>query len=271
MRNDCLLKEKDGVKYLSSPVLSSFGQIIHGFLSRAGGVSSPPFSSLNFDARDGDAPENITENRRIISRASGARMERLILVNQVHGNSVVVPDDWKGGAASFMPVDADAIISGLTDFPIGILTADCLPILLHDPVNSVIGAVHAGWRGTVRSIAVRAIETMQARFGSRPRDIVCAFGPYIGPCCYSVGENVYGEFADAFGFDLACFKKDSRGLRLDIGEANAEQLRQKGVLMDNISASPFCTSCRNDLFFSYRRDGRSTGRQLSFITLRNSR
>lgn len=271
LKNVCLLKEKDKIKYLSSPMLASFDAVlIHGFLSRAGGVSGPPFSSLNFDLRDGDPPENVAENREIIRRASGANMERLILVNQVHGDSVLILDDFVGGAASYRLSDADAIITGLTNFPIGILTADCLPILLYDPVNAVTGAVHAGWKGTVRSIAVKTIEAMGARFGTRPRDIVCALGPYIGPCCYTVGENVYSEFTDAFG-TVDCFKRDSGELRLDIGASNIDQLHNAGLLRDNISVSPFCTSCRNDLFFSYRKDGKRTGRQLSFIMLKNNR
>ncbi len=272
MRNGCLLREKDKIRYVSSAVLSSFDAIlIHGFLSRVGGVSGPPFSSLNFDVRDGDTPENVSENREIISRASGALMGKLILVNQVHGNSVLILDDFPGGAASYRPVDADAIITGLTNFPIGILTADCLPALLYDPVNTVIGAVHAGWKGTVRSITVKTVEAMRARFGSRPRDIICALGPYIGPCCYTVGENVCREFTDALGPEMNCFKRDTEGLRLDMGASNMEQLHQAGLLMDNISVSPFCTSCRNDLFFSYRKDGLRTGRQLSFIMLKSNR
>jgi len=269
--NECVLKEKDGIKYLSSPMLSSFDPVlIHGFLTRAGGVSSPPFSSLNFDIRDGDPPGNVARNREIIKKASGARMERLILVNQVHGSSVLVLDDFEGGGASYRLTDADAIITGLADFPIGILTADCLPILLYDPVNAVIGAVHAGWKGTVRSIVVKTVEAMRARFGTNPRDIVCALGPYIGPCCYGVGENVYEEFSEAFG-NVDCFKRDSGGLRLDIGASNIYQLHEAGVLKDNISISPCCTSCRNDLFFSYRKDDKRTGRQLSFMMLKSNR
>lgn len=269
--NECALKEKDKIKYLSSPMLSSFGSaLIHGFLSREGGVSPPPFSSLNFDIRDGDPPGNVARNREIIKKASGARMERLILVNQVHGSSVFVLDDFTGGAASYGITDADAIITGLTDFPIGILTADCLPILLYDPVNAIIGAVHAGWKGTVRSIAVKTIDAMRARFGTNPRDVICALGPCIGPCCYGVGENVYAQFSDAFGA-VDCFKRVSGGLRLDIGASNIDQLHEAGISSGNISISPFCTSCRNDLFFSYRKDNKRTGRQLSFIMLKSDR
>ncbi len=271
MRNVCLLKERDGISYVSSPALSSFDAlIVHGFLSRVGGVSGAPFSSLNFDIRDGDTPENVAKNKTAVSTASGADMERLVLVNQVHGNSVLILDDFPGGAASYRTVDADAIITGLTGFPIGILTADCLPVLLYDPVNAVAGAVHAGWKGTVRSIAIKTVEAMRARFGTRPRDVLCAMGPYIGPCCYTVGENVRAEFMEAFGTE-DCFRRDAAGLRLDIGASNIEQLRDAGLLMENISTSPFCTSCRNDLFFSYRKDGKRTGRQLSFIMLKGNR
>jgi purine-nucleoside/S-methyl-5'-thioadenosine phosphorylase / adenosine deaminase len=269
--NECVLKETDKIKYLSSPILSSFDSVlIHGFLSREGGVSAPPFSSLNFDVREGDPLENVARNKEIIKKASGARMERLILVNQVHGSSVLVLDDFVGGPSSYRLTDADAIITGLTDFPIGILTADCLPILLYDPVNAVAGAVHAGWKGTVRSIVVKTVEAMRARFGTNPRDIICALGPYIGPCCYGVGENVYAEFSDAFG-NVDCFKRDSGALRLDIGASNVSQLHEAGIIKDNISISPFCTSCRNDLFFSYRKDNKRTGRQLSFIMLKSNR
>ncbi len=270
LKSQSRLKETNNIKYVSSGLLSPFESITHGFLSRVGGVSGPPFSSLNFDGRT-DSVGNVAKNMELLSRASGTPMEKLVLVNQVHGNSVLILDDFPGGAASYKLVDADAIITGLTGFPIGVLTADCLPVLLYDPVNNIIGAVHAGWKGTLRGVSVKAVESMRSRFGSRPRDILAAFGPYIGPCCYSVKENVFLEFKDAFGEELNYFYREGGELMLDIGDANIEQLHSAGLSEENISISSWCTSCNNDLFFSYRKEGGMTGRQLSFVMLRSVR
>ncbi|MBI5642798.1 MAG: peptidoglycan editing factor PgeF [Deltaproteobacteria bacterium] len=256
------MRSKGEIKYISSPLLERDG-IAHAFLSRTGGVSSAPFDTLNFDARDSDTAGNIAVNKGLISKAFGINADEITTVNQVHGNSVLVLDGTGGGSKA----DADAIVTRLKGIPIGMLTADCLPILLHDPVNNCIGAVHAGWKGTAKWIVKEAIASMRSEFNSRPADIIAALGPYIGPCCYSVREDVAVEFRKTFKDTSSFIEKDGDGFKLDIGLANVKELLTLGVKKENISFEPVCTSCNSSLFFSYRKDNGRTGRQLSFITL----
>lgn len=255
--------EKDSIQYLRSPLLSGFGDTTHAFLTRKKGVSPPPFDSLNLGASDEDEEENVKENFRLFEGAFGVSPANLLRLRQVHGNRVVAAEDCPGGIPGALP-EADAAITGLKNVAVGVLTADCLPVLFHDPVKKAVAAAHAGWRGTAQRVSVKTIEAMAERFGSRPADIRAALGPCIGPCCYAVGENVAGEFPGT-----KALAKDGGRITLDLGLANVEQLISTGLREENITCSGACTSCSNDTFFSYRKDGGRTGRQLSFIMLKD--
>ncbi|OGP16055.1 MAG: hypothetical protein A2054_05950 [Deltaproteobacteria bacterium GWA2_55_10] len=253
------MKTLNGIKFFSSPL---FGEgVVHGFLTRLGGVSAPPYESLNFDARDTDLKENVEENRSRFFNTFG--VERLMTVSQVHGSTVF---RLNGDLPGALP-EADAIITNTNGAAIGMLTADCLPVLIHDPVNRAIGAVHAGWKGTALGVTINTVKEMGRAYGSKPGDLIAALGPAIGPCCYKVGENVMEEFLKNWrGLDSFVPLED--GLRLDLGAENLSQLLYMGVPEKNISGSAPCTSCTRD-FFSYRRDNGRTGRQLSFIMLKD--
>lgn len=249
--------------HLTSPLLSG-GQTVHAFLSRQGGVSEGQFSTLNFDLREGDTVDNVKENRARVSAGFGIDFEKIFTVNQVHGDDIHVLN-----GSSAQKVDADAIITDMKNIPIGIMTADCLPVLLFDPVNKAIGVVHAGWKGTVKGISMKAVAAMRENYGSTPKNIIAVTGPYIGPCCYTVGEGVLDEFKKSgIGNIEKYFKRDGAELKLDIGPANKDQLLTSGIPEKNIGTVSPCTSCSDGLFFSYRRDGGKTGRQISFIMLR---
>ncbi|MBI5561901.1 MAG: peptidoglycan editing factor PgeF [Deltaproteobacteria bacterium] len=256
---------KDPMQYLASALLPPSCGAAHAFFSRAGGVSAAPFASLNFDPRDGDAAENIERNRIIAGASCGVPMETLVTVNQVHGAAVMRLDASTPGPS---PVDADAIVTSLPNVPIGILTADCLPLLLYDQVKKAVGAVHAGWRGTVSGVSTAAVSAMRDAFGSAPVDIIAALGPHIGPCCYTVGNEVFERFSSAAWATAGCVRKDDGVMRVDIGAANVAQLISTGLSEENISRAAPCTSCTSGLFFSYRKEAGRTGRQLSFIMLR---
>lgn len=240
---------------------------MHGFIARTGGVSLPPFSSLNFDCRGTDPPENIARNTRLLtaglSLRSGA-LSNLFTMNQVHASSVIELTDISG----LKKYDADAVITNLGNVPLGILTADCMPVLFYDPANKAIGAAHAGWKGTLEDISVKTLNAMQRRFGSKAEDVLAAFGPYIGPCCYTVGKDLHEKFTAAFGNTANdYFTNKDNSLRLDIGKANFSRLVLNGVRPENIERDAPCTSCETNIFFSYRRENGATGRQLSFIML----
>lgn len=253
--------DKNGIMYIASPLLSDKA-VVHGFLTRIGGVSPAPYASLNFDARDTDPGANVEKNRALFHEAFGVETGRLVTVSQVHGTEALVID----GPVPERPVEADAIVTDVPGVAIGMTTADCQPILLFDPVNNAIGAVHAGWKGAALGIAVVTGELMWKKYGTRPEDLLVSLGPCIGPCCYKVGWNVLDEYMSRHTA-ADCFS-EKEGLRMDINLANFYQLLGMGVKEENISKDSMCTACNPELFFSYRKDNGKTGRQLSFIMLK---
>ena len=180
---------------------------------------------------------------------------RLHLLKQVHG-TVVVAAPWEGRP------EGDAAVADRPGLLLGIETADCLPVLLVDPVRRLVAAAHAGWRGTAAGVARAAVDALVAR-GSNPTDLVAALGPSIGVCCYEVGP----ELVPAFGpGGEAFFRPGPRGrLHLDVRAANAAQLRAAGVPDARIHLVSDCTYCRADLYHSYRREGRDAGRMISYV------
>ncbi|OGQ41140.1 MAG: hypothetical protein A3A85_03310 [Deltaproteobacteria bacterium RIFCSPLOWO2_01_FULL_42_9] len=251
-------------------MLEGIDSISHGFLTRLGGVSKGGFSSLNFDIRDGDDIGNVEQNKAIAGRVFCFEPMGLLTVNQVHGNDILAIENPVKNLSALSKTDADAIITNQGGLAIGVLTADCVPILLADPVKKVIGIVHAGWKGTVNGIVKKALDAMIIKFGSDRKTITAAIGPSIGPCCYKVDEIVIKEFGVwESGFGVAEFiKKQDNAWKLDLKKANFVQMLDIGLLEKNISVEDLCTSCRNDIFFSYRADGKVTGRQLNFIMMK---
>ncbi len=187
---------------------------------------------------------------------------------QVHGESIHAVssrDDY--GWYSFDPaLQADALVTDEPDVALTILTADCVPILLYDPVQMAIGAVHAGWQGSELMIAVKTVEKMNRLYGSEPEDIVVGIGPSIGGCCYEVGEDVAKRFFD-YGDAVKKANRDGKYL-LDLKMVNHNQLAGIGVRESNIETSEYCTVCHNDLFFSYRKESGTAGRFMSAIGIR---
>src|SRR5262249_14261537 len=148
---------------------------------------------------------------------------------------------------------------------LGVETADCLPILLVDPGRRRVGAVHAGWRGTASGVAMRAVEALVAQ-GSRPEDLLAALGPGIGPCCYEVGDELPSALG---GWGAALFRPGARGRPpLDVRTANRRQLLSAGLRDERVADVDECTSCRRDVYHSYRRDGAEGGRMISFVGFR---
>lgn len=256
------------VVYLQSELLARFDFLSHSFCTRHGGVSPDPFSSLNISAKEGDTENNVSRNREIIAASFGFAPEKLILANQVHGDTFYVPSDHDFPAKGGVP-ECDAFATEEAGFVLGIKTADCVPVLLVDAKRKIIAAIHAGWKGTALAIAAKGVREMQRRWGANAHDIWAAIGPAIGPCCYEVDENTRREFIMA-GSKIDPFRPsvNKEHWILDLLSANRLQLQNEGVLPRQIETADICTCCDRERFFSYRRDGEQTGRQLSFITLR---
>lgn len=258
-------RERDGVKVLVCKPLEDAG-FVNAFSSRLGGVSDFPKDSLNLAGFDEDSADNIYENRRRFLNATGVEF-RLATAWQVHGDGVKTVNDQ-------VDVDNseerfDGLVSRLSGLLVGVKTADCVPVLIGDRAKKAFAAVHAGWRGTVKSIVVRAIEEMQFEFGSEPKDMVAAIGPAAGCGSYEIGSDVIEAFAGKFEGSEKYFKTTREGHALvDLHLANKDQLLSCGVPLDAIFTAPYCTIERPDLFFSYRLEKErfgKTGRLLSVI------
>ena len=255
--------------FLRSELLHRQG-VRHAFSTRAGGVSAAPFDTLNLGKSVGDDPAAVEENLSRFLMAAGIERSTLSTVNQVHGHRVVFAPSGsdvlqdESDATIEDRVDADAIVAA-PGRAAGVRTADCIPILLHDQRSGAVGAVHAGWRGTVAYVLVEALEAMHRRHGTRPKDIVTAIGPGIGSCCFFVGAEVADRFA-SHGLLRQTVEQDPDGrLRVNLARANWKLLTALGVPPEQIDVLDLCTSCRRDLFFSHRRDGGRTGRHLAII------
>jgi YfiH family protein len=159
--------------------------------------------------------------------------------------------------------EADALVTDLPGVVLTILTADCVPVLLYDPIRRAVGAVHAGWRGTHARIVPKTVETMQKRYGTDPRDLIVGIGPAIGGCCYEVGPEVAERFV---AYPDALLPQTGGKYRLDTKEINRIQLIEIGVPETHIEVSPICTMCEHDRYFSYRADA-TAGRFMSGIML----
>ena len=217
---------------LSSALLAGFP---HGFTTRRGGASREAFASFNLGGAVGD---------------DSARV--------VHGDRVLVATE---------PVEpgeeADAVLSTRPGLAACVSVADCVPVLIGDPRSGAVVAVHAGWRGTLAHAAARAVEALSREVGAQPGDLLAAIGPAIGPCCYEVSPDL----AQVFRQDLGPRVAEPRGgsSRVDLWLANELVLRQAGLSRERIEVLGRCTSCEPDVFFSHRRDGGRTGRQVGFI------
>ena len=235
------------VTFLTWPELAGSG-VDARVTARAGGVSSGPYQSLNMSFAVGDEPASVLENRRRVAAAFGARLDDFVFARQVHGAGVGVVGDPDRGRGALTQDDAipdtDALVTTSPDVLLAILTADCVPIVLHDPVAGVLACVHSGWRGTVARIGAAAVAAM-GTLGSAPADIVAGIGPAIDPARYQVGPEVHAAVTEAFGETAgSCIRPDAgydgRWL-LDLWAANRIVLRDAGLGEENIHVTTIPT------------------------------
>jgi len=247
---------------LSGPAVAA------GFTTRHEGVSRPPYNSLNLGSNTLDSPHNVEGNRSLLARSFGTTLDRFLTVTQVHGTDLLVIDSPNPEFSHFLKLECDGIVTNQPGLMIAVCVADCVPVLLHDPVQKVVAALHAGWQGTVANIAGKGIEAMVSIFSSNPKDIRAAIGPAIAPCCYEVDAPVRDAFKKAgAAWDLFAQPGAEGKWQLDLPAANRKQLMDAGLGADQIEVEGLCVSCTQELFFSYRRDGGDTGRQAGFIML----
>jgi len=284
------LRRAGRLPILEAPSLAPLKWLVHGFSTRPGGVSELNGTRvLNLGFADWDSRDRVLENRKKFFAAIGASKMRIVTLRQIHSDISHRVDAASARAAE--APQGDALFTCEPGILLAVQTADCVPILLADTKLHAVAAIHAGWRGTLRRIAAKTLGRMQMEFGTHPENVIAALGPGIGRCCYEVGSDVAREFHAQFPnarewfdgpFDaLASGENDPNWLpwltmrppghpppsphvNLDLIAANRAILIDAGVPPRQISASEFCTSCRTDLFFSYRRE-RSTGRLMAAI------
>ncbi len=245
---------------LRVPEWEGIPHLVHGFFGRRGGASRGGFAELNLSFRVGDAADAVRENWRRVSAVAGSGI-RFARAQQVHGSRVVTLDSADADAG-----EADAMATRLGGTALGILTADCVPILLIAPHHRVVAAVHAGWRGTLAGITQRAVAHLEAAFDVPPSALQAALGPAIGGCCYEVARRIVDELEQRWGAMPDAVQKDTGPkVKMDLRRANAAILARAGVRAGNIVSLGPCTRCAPEDYFSHRAANGPTGRQLSFV------
>jgi YfiH family protein len=248
---------ENGLPFFKVSELDPLRWLRHGFLTRKGGVSPPPFDSLNISLSKGDQTEHVSENKQRIAGAFGFHTENLILLNQMHQDRILVLRESPPVLPSLLEYDAS--ITNIPGTFLGIKTADCLPIMIIDLKKRVIAAIHAGRQGTALRITTQVLRMMKAEFGCSTRDLLVALGPSIGLCCYEVDERVFKPEWEPFATPTAAGK-----WKVDLAQINIAHMKSEGIDEAQLFWVNLCTRCHPDLFFSHRKEIR-TGRQLSFI------
>lgn len=260
------LSRDDAVKppVVRAQLLSAEG-FGHAFFTRIGGISGPPWDTLNLAASTGDHPDAVRENIRRCAVALGVPMERLYFLSQVHGIDVQVLDGTENREEVVRKV-GDLTASRVAGVACGVRSADCTPVLLADRRGGAVVAVHSGWRGTVANAAAAGVRALRAL--APEASIVAAVGPHIERCCFEVGEDVAATLAAASSLGEAVIDRSRQKPHVDLRRIVRAQLEATGIEPALIEDVEGCTVCNPERFFSYRRDGARSGRLLSAIVAR---
>jgi YfiH family protein len=252
----------DGLEYFS---FSSFPEgVTQAVFTRSGGVSTAPWDSLNVGSTVGDDIECVRENKRRMFSSTNRKLETVFDVWQVHGNEILVTNEPRPFDLPHPP--ADGIITNNPDVTLMMRFADCVPMLLFDPTQRVVGLVHAGWQGTVKKVIGNAIQTLISQFNCHPMNIYVGIGPSI--CCqhYPVGPTVINSVREVFAGNIDLVLKPlSEQMHFDLWAANAITIKEYGI--SNLEIAGLCTICDQDRWYSHRRDKGKTGRFGAIIGL----
>ena len=220
-----------------------------------------------FSFQSNDQTGKSDSHLNLFLKSLGIENQNLFCVNQVHGDNIFLLDDPDLTFNEVRKISADALLTHIPGNPIGIFTADCLPVLVYDPRLKVIGAIHSGRRGSAQSIVLKVVREMGRVYGSRPAELVMGIGPAIGGCCYEVGEDCIQPFKDLYPYEKGLFEVGLKGnYFLDLIAVNKVEGIKAGLLSENIFSMDHCTCCSSRNLFSYRREGK-TGRILTTIML----
>jgi hypothetical protein len=247
--------------------------LVHAVFTRQGGVSRPPYASLNLGHTVGDDPAAVDTNHERVYHALGLNRFQSVTCHLAHSADILVVSAAHRGR---VVGQGDGMVTADQGVFLTMRFADCVPVLLHDPVRRAVGLAHAGWRGTVKNVAGAAVHTMVRELGCSPENITAVIGPAIGPCCYEVGEDVIQSLQASFHggaledtVNRLFSRRNGRHAHFDLWEANRQQLVAAGV--GRVVMSGMCTACRTDRFFSHRAERGRTGRFGVVIGYRDGR
>ncbi len=260
------MEEKDGIQTLKCRAFEEISWLRHGFSTRHGGVSEGECASLSFSYQK-ESEAVVDENFRRFCNANAMPFESLVLTHQTHtANVAIVNNIYRNRGRDRTLRETDGVVTSTADLGLVCFTADCVPLLLVDPQAKVIAAVHAGWRGTVQSIAANAVKEM-VKAGADPQNILAAIGPSIGPCHFEVGQEVAEEFATRFGEKLPLKEHRPGHSMVDLWTANRLVLMEAGVQKDRIFTANVCTFCNNFDYYSHRYTNGRRGSLIAAIAM----
>ena len=260
-----------GLLYYTFPMLEAQPWLNHACSTRLGGVSRGIFSSMNLGLRTEDDPRHVRENFRLFAAAAGFSYDSLTLSQQSHTDTIRIIAQAERGNGLSCPsayTDVDGLATALPGITLVVNHADCQPLLFADPKKRVVGAVHAGWRGTAKGIGMRMVEQLGREYGCAPADILVGIGVGIGVCCYEVGPEVREAFLPWPANNVYLQAKANGKYQLNLAEANRQILLAQGVQPEHISVAGLCTACQNELFFSHRFTKGRRGSLVSAIAIR---
>ena len=259
MRMSVYFTAQNGLLCYRSSLLEQFPEVAHGFFTRRGGASLGPYRSLNLSYTVGDLPEQVAANRASVQQA--LKLEALAGALQVHGGNYAIIGHSREAEAEVPEVDI--LITRQTGMGLLIKQADCQAVMLYDPACRIAANIHCGWRGQVQNILEEAVGLLREQCGCNPQDLYAVIGPGLGPCCAE-----FRHFQQEFPSQLWTYQV--RPAYFDLWRLSRDQLAAAGLKPERVETIGVCTRCREDEFFSYRRDG-TTGRQGAVIGLKPDR
>ncbi|NJC96031.1 MAG: peptidoglycan editing factor PgeF [Anaerolineales bacterium] len=252
--------QHNGLRYFQFNAL----QARHAIFTRHGGISPEPWNSLNVGGTVGDEIERVRQNRLLSFEALECKPDSIFDVWQVHSADAVCARAPRRFDEPYRK--ADIILTDRPEVTLFMRFADCVPLLFHDPRKGIIGVAHAGWMGTVKDVATRTVNVLQAEYGSDPADVIACIGPSIGPDHYEVGEDVIRQVRQTFGKDSDMLLEPHDGrIHFNLWKANQRQLERAGI--GRIELAGICTACHTDDWYSHRAEKGRTGRFGALIAL----
>ncbi len=266
-------KKIANVAFLLFPNFLNYKELIHAISTRHGGVSSKNYESLNLSFQVGDEDDKVIKNHQILSQILRFDLSSLATCQQIHRDNVALVDESYLKKDCFLPSNAfpgtDALVTDVPGITLMARYADCVPLIFYDPKTHTVAIAHAGWKGTLAHIGQKTVDVLVNHYHCHPQHILAAIGPSIGPCCYQISSMMTDQAVKELPNTQEYFIESlNGGLHFNLWQANKKQLQSAGIKDEHIYCAELCTSCNFDLFYSYRKGKKVTGRFGVLIGLR---